>query len=456
MDDVLLDGRYRSLRRLGAGGMGEVWLAHDERLDRYVAIKRVLLDGHDGDEQLIRMMRREAQLAANMKHRHIVTVHDLLEVRGHPYLVMEYVEGETMDARLRRRPPVTPFQSAGLVAQMASALSAAHDKRIVHRDVKPHNVLIDQEGVAKLADFGIARAIETMLTRGGGPAGTFAYMAPEVARTGEATPASDVWSLGATFFDATDGHPPHMPPGVQHLGELFQRILTRDAPRPQRAGEFTDLVSRMLATDPAARPAMAEVLAEIRHLRGTGGRRHTDPPPRRPPPRPPPDPPPDDRGPRVPPEHQVVTGEFVYSPRQRAVLTAIMVASVAVVVAVVVLVLTAGDGAGGGAGDGGTSPADRGPSDGVSAVGFEQANEIIQLSDGGFDTDGLTVEVGDVVQFRAPQFAYYRLSVGDLPAAAATQEEGLSYEFSEVGTYVVTLADVQDEREIEEIEIVVR
>ncbi len=417
MDDVLLDGRYRRLRLLGAGGMGEVWLAHDERLDRYVAIKRVLLDGHDGDEQLIRMMRREAQLAANMKHRHIVTVHDLLEVRGHPYLVMEYVEGETMDARLRRRPPVTPFQSAGLVAQMASALSAAHDKRIVHRDVKPHNVLIDRDGVAKLADFGIARAIETMLTRGGGPAGTFSYMAPEVARTGEATPASDVWSLGATFFDATDGHPPHMPPGVQHLGELFQRILTRDAPRPQRAGEFTDLVSRMLATDPAARPAMADVLAEIRQLRRTGARR-TPPPP----PPPPPEPTrPDEAGERRVPEAAV--------PRRTPLLVAVMVAAVAALTVLLVVALRNGSG---------DPPADDyGPAGGVTYLGFAQGAVTVQVTDDGFEPESVSIEVGDVVQFELADGETADLAVGRLDYEYAESDDPLAYRFTKPGEYTV-------------------
>ena len=437
MEHVLLDGRYRPQRRLGAGGMGEVWLAHDERLDRYVAIKRVLLDGRTAeDEAMIRLMRREAIIAGNLNHPHIVTIHDLLEVGGHPYLVMEHIDGESMSDRLRHPPAMTPLHSARLVAQAASGLTAAHRNGVVHRDIKPHNILIDHEGSAKVADFGIARAIETMVTRGGGPTGTFAYMAPEVARAGRATPASDVWSLGATFFDATEGHPPHLPPEVQHLGDLFQRILTRDAPRPARAGPFAPLITAMLATDPGRRPPMAAVATEIGRIRRGQAAKAAGPPPPDPPERPerPERPPPDDdrRGP--------VDTERPGGRRRTVAILLAVVVLVAVVAVVAVVVSTADDDGG----EGGTPVAAASPSDGVTNFVFKPPDEIVRLSGAGFDPAELTLTVGDAVMFQVTDAGSFRLTVADLPYGIITGEQSLYYEFTKAGHYLVLLDETEE------------
>ncbi len=429
MDDALLDGRYRPKRRLGAGGMGEVWLAHDERLDRYVAIKRVLLEGGADEQELLRLMRREAVISARLNHPHIVKIHDLLDVGGHPYLVMEYIEGESMADRLRRAPAPSPRDSARLVGQVASGLAVAHRHGVVHRDVKPHNILIDQEGVAKLADFGIARAIETMVTHGRGPAGTFAYMAPEIARTGEASPASDVWSLGATFFAATEGHPPHMPPGVQHIGEVFQRILTRDAPRPARAGDFGALTSAMLATDPARRPTMATVVEEMDRLRRAGRATDVpDPPPRRPPE-------------RTTPGAPEVGVDPVLSGRRDWRVPIAIVASVLVMALVVAglvgyLLYRANE------------EPDVGPAGGASLVEGGDVVQIVEITADGFDPDGFTVAAGEVVQFEVVDDNLHALVVGDLDYQNIGGTDLLNYRFAEPGTYLVRDAAFQTETRV--------
>ena len=470
VDDELLDGRYRRIRRLGAGGMGEVWLAQDLRFEQhFVAIKRVLLDGRPGDEDLIRLMKREANIAVRLRHPHIVVVHDLFEIGGHPYLVMEYVEGESIADRRRRQPPLTPLDSARLIGQTASALAAIHKNRVVHRDVKPHNILIDHDGAAKLADFGIARAVETMVTRGAGPAGTIAYMAPEVARTGEASPASDVWSLGATFFDATEGHPPHMPPEVRHLGEIIQRLLHEEAPRPTLSGDFGPLISAMLATKPDRRPTMTTISEEIDRLRRRhAGHRHGAPPPkpperververvkpvapRQPPRRPereqrPPQWPPsgpggprrpaDGAGPRDYTRDPIDPGPPRTPPSERGLLVAVMVAAVAVLVALLVVILRPNDGS-----ENGDAATSRGPTDGVTAVSDETPQRFVRITETGFRPEQLTLELNDIVQFQIDiGVEVERVQVGDL-AELVSANDDLIFVFTEIGEYDVTTYD---------------
>jgi YVTN family beta-propeller protein len=239
--------------------MGEVWLAYDLELGRQVAIKRLRPGGTGSAEStLVGRMIREARIAARLEHPNIIALYDIVYQDGQPYLVMQYVDGESLADRLLRTGPLAPSDAGRIIAQIASALDAAHCAGIVHRDVKPANILIDASGRARLADFGIARGVEdAALTTTGQMLGTVAYMAPEVARTGVATAASDVWSLGATLFAAVDGHPPFAHPGVSNPTILIVRAATEPAPPPEHAGPLAELIVHMLSSDPDHRPTAA-------------------------------------------------------------------------------------------------------------------------------------------------------------------------------------------------------
>lgn len=206
-DDELLVGRYGRRSRLGQGAMGEVWLADDEVLHRPVAIKRIR-PFEVADANAVERMRREARSAARLHHQNVVAVHDLVTDGEQPYLIMEYVSGRSLQEHIHSYGPLDAAQAADLLRQLAGGLAAAHGAGIVHRDIKPANVLIADDGTSKLTDFGIARTSgDGTLTEAGGILGTLLYMAPEVARGEPATPASDVWSLGATLFAAVEGAP---------------------------------------------------------------------------------------------------------------------------------------------------------------------------------------------------------------------------------------------------------
>lgn len=259
-EDVLVAGRYRLLERVGRGGMGIVWRAHDEHLDRVVAVKRLRSDGvgdEDFEAVLDRTM-REARVAARIAHPHAITVHDVVVDQGAAFLVMEFLPCRSLSALVAETGPLSPVEAAAIGAQVASALAAAHAEGIVHCDVKPGNVLVTDDGIAKIADFGISRA------EGLGPvfdrglvAGTPAYLAPEVAEGGRGGAASDVFSLGATLFWAVEGVPPFGDPG--NTVALLVRI-THSRPEPfRRAGVLGEPLRAMLRRDPAERPTMRQV-----------------------------------------------------------------------------------------------------------------------------------------------------------------------------------------------------
>ncbi|GAA5144329.1 hypothetical protein GCM10023340_11980 [Nocardioides marinquilinus] len=271
-DDDLLAGRYQRRRPLGSGGMGDVWLAEDLELGRLVAVKRLRVGGAGPDAELVERMLREARVVARLKHPAIVTLHDLVRVEGRPYLIMEYVDGESLADRMAREGRLPWAEVARVAADVAGALAAAHRAGIAHRDVKPANVLLDEEGHGHLADFGIARGAEDVaITRQGEIVGTVAYLPPEVARGAQADAAGDVWSLGATFFAATEGGAPFAGTSgsSNSVPAILARLLQEDAPPPHAAGAATGLVTAMLATDPAARPTAAAVSAELRRVLST-------------------------------------------------------------------------------------------------------------------------------------------------------------------------------------------
>jgi serine/threonine protein kinase len=259
--------RYRLLEPIGGGAMGTVWRAQDEMLGRTVAIKELLLphdhDEHRTEEAKNRAM-REARIAARLQHSHAITVFAVLEEEDRPWLIMEYLASKSF-AVLIQDEPVSVDDAIRIGAQISSALAGAHRAGIVHRDVKPANILVSDDGTAKITDFGISRAIgDVKLTATGEIAGTPAYLAPEVARGEDADFAADVFSLGATLYAAVEGQPPYGK--ADNPIALLYKASSGEIEPPAKAERLTPLLDRMLATDPAARPSMDEVEQELRAL----------------------------------------------------------------------------------------------------------------------------------------------------------------------------------------------
>lgn len=250
----MIAGRYRLERELGRGAMGAVWLATDEVLGRSVALKQLIaLDGVSDAA-----VEREAQLAARLVHPNVVAVFDLVRDDDKPWLVMEYVEGKTL-AHMVRDDGALPIEDAArLIGQIASALRSAHAAGIVHRDVKPANIVVGRADRAKLTDFGIARGVDSQTTQTGQVTGSPAYLAPEIATGGRANPASDMWSLGATLFQALTGEPPYGI-GDNALATLY-RVVHEDPPRTPLAGRLAPLLEHTMAYDPAERWSAEDVV----------------------------------------------------------------------------------------------------------------------------------------------------------------------------------------------------
>jgi serine/threonine protein kinase len=259
--------RYRLIEPIGGGAMGTVWRAQDERLDRTVAIKELLLphdhDEHRTEEAKNRAM-REARIAARLQHSHAITVFAVLEEEDRPWLVMEYLPSKSF-AVLIQDEPASVDDAIRVGAQISSALAGAHRAGIVHRDVKPANILVSDDGTAKITDFGISRAIgDVKLTATGEIAGTPAYLAPEVARGEDADFAADVFSLGATLYAAVEGGSPYGT--ADNPIALLYKASSGEVEPPVKAERLTPLLLRMLATEPAERPSMDEVERELRAL----------------------------------------------------------------------------------------------------------------------------------------------------------------------------------------------
>jgi serine/threonine protein kinase len=257
--ETLADGRYRVERELGRGGMATVYLAEDEELGRPVAVK-VLPEHLAGEEPFRARFVREARLAGRLSHPNIVRVYDAGEADGRPYIVMEYVPGTSL---ADTRPlPVTRVVDLGM--QACAGLQHAHEGGLVHRDVKPANLLVRDDGVLKIADFGIARAAEsTRHTQAGTLLGTAAYLAPEQIAGEDATPASDVYSLGAVLYELLTGRPPYS------FGSLGELAAKQSDGVIEPAGDLADVprqveaaVMHALARDPSFRPASAADLAQ--------------------------------------------------------------------------------------------------------------------------------------------------------------------------------------------------
>jgi eukaryotic-like serine/threonine-protein kinase len=265
-------GRYRIERPIGRGGMGTVWLCRDERLERDVAIKQIgTLPGETAPD-LARAM-REARSSAALNHPHVVSIYNVVEEDGHIWLVMEYVASRTLAQVIAQDGPLSPQATAGIGVQIAEALLATHAAGTIHRDVKPGNILVTPEGVAKLSDFGIARAHDqSQLTRSGQVIGTPMYFAPELARGEKPTPAADVWALGASLYAAVEGHPPYE--DKPNVLALLATIASTPPTQTRRAGFLKEPIERMLDPDPGSRWSMADAA----HALGRLGRPHPQPP----------------------------------------------------------------------------------------------------------------------------------------------------------------------------------
>ena len=267
-------GRYRLEERIGSGAMGVVWRGTDERLGRVVAVKQVFLhaglDDREAEEVRQRTL-REGRIAARLQHPHAISVFDASIEGDEPWLVMEYLPSRSLAAVLGEQGTLEPRTVARIGRQVADALDAAHQAGIVHRDVKPGNVLLGADGTVKITDFGISRATgDLTLTRTGMLAGTPAYLAPEVARGEDSTSASDVFSLGATLYAAVEGVPPFG--ADDNALALLHSVAAGKVVPPTQAGPLTALLMRLLRDDPAERPTAAQARQELGRIAHAGGR----------------------------------------------------------------------------------------------------------------------------------------------------------------------------------------
>jgi len=255
------DGRYRAVRRIDAGGMGEIWEADDTLLGRRVAIK-VLAEELAGDRVAVRRFRREARATAKLDHPNVIRVFDFVDGEA-PFLVLELLEGQTLADRLRRDGALPPAEAARIAAAVADGLDVAHRAGIIHRDVKPSNIMLTAGGGVKVMDFGIAAAWEAHSTTGQQLLATASYAAPERITGGRATPAGDLYSLGVVLYEMLTGRPPFLADNAEQL----LRAHLEAAPRPVRALVFwvppgiAAACEAALAKDPAGRPASAAALA---------------------------------------------------------------------------------------------------------------------------------------------------------------------------------------------------
>jgi serine/threonine-protein kinase len=255
------DGRYRAVRRIDAGGMGEIWEADDTLLGRRVAIK-ILAEELAGDRAAVRRFRREARATAKLDHPNVIRVYDFVDGEA-PFLVLELLEGHTLADRLRRDGALPPAEAARIAAAVADGLDVAHRAGIIHRDIKPSNIMLTASGGVKVMDFGIAAAWEAHSTTGQQLLATASYTAPERITGGRASPAGDLYSLGVVLYEMLTGRPPFVADNAEQLLRAHLEV----APRPVRSlvfwvpPEVAAACEAALAKDPAGRPASAGALA---------------------------------------------------------------------------------------------------------------------------------------------------------------------------------------------------
>ncbi len=263
----LIAGRYRLRRVIGQGAMGVVWVAYDEVLHRLVAVKEVHLPAGmpeaEANEVRERSL-REARAIAALTHPNVVSVYDVARQGADPFVVMELLKGRSLAQVVNKQGPLNSEQAALVADAVAAALDAAHRRGVVHRDVKPGNVMVGDDGQVKLTDFGIARNVsEVTMTSSGLILGTPAFMAPEVASGEPVTPTSDLWALGATLFAAVEARPPYDKGDVL---ATVNEVVDGEVPVPVNAGPLLDVITGLMVKDPARRMDLMEVRRRIRPL----------------------------------------------------------------------------------------------------------------------------------------------------------------------------------------------
>ena len=251
---TLFADRYRLERKLGSGGMADVWLAEDQELGRHVAVK-ILHERYANDEQFVERFRREATHAAGLSHPNIVSIYDRGVAGGSYYIVMEYIEGRTLKELIVTRGPCPVPVAISYTRQILAALRYAHKNGIIHRDIKPHNVLVDREGRVKVADFGIARAGASEMTEAGSIVGTAQYLSPEQARGAPVDESSDLYSTGIVLYELLTGTVPFTgeTPVEIAMKHLSQTPEAPSARRPDIPHDLDLVVLRALAKEPAER-----------------------------------------------------------------------------------------------------------------------------------------------------------------------------------------------------------
>jgi serine/threonine-protein kinase len=268
--NTLFDGRYRVVRKLGSGGMADVYLAEDEELGRRVAIK-ILNDRHANDDQFVERFRREAKNAAGLSHPNIVSIYDRGEAEGTYYIAMEFLDGRSLKELLIARGPMAIDDAVAYTRQILNALRFAHKKGVVHRDIKPHNVMADPDGRLKVTDFGIARAGASQMTEAGAIVGTAQYLSPEQARGAAVDQRSDVYAVGVVLYEMLTGHVPFtgdtpVEIAMKHLSDPPRPPSTI---RPDVSPDLDMIVLRALAKNPDDRFQTAEEMdAELARVAG--------------------------------------------------------------------------------------------------------------------------------------------------------------------------------------------
>jgi serine/threonine-protein kinase len=260
----VFDGRYRLERRIGAGGMADVYLAQDESLHRRVAIK-ILADRYTRDPGFVERFRREATAAAGLSHPNIVSIYDRGEAEGTYYIAMEYIEGPTLKEEITERAPLPEAEAVGYAVQALQALEFAHRRGVIHRDIKPHNMMLTPDGLLKVTDFGIARATnEVEMTEVGSIVGTAQYLSPEQARGHSVGPQSDIYSMGVVLYEMLTGEVPFT--GSSAVEIAMKQV--NEAPQPPSSKNrlishgLEQVVMRALAKDPALRFHSAREMAD--------------------------------------------------------------------------------------------------------------------------------------------------------------------------------------------------
>jgi eukaryotic-like serine/threonine-protein kinase len=267
--ETIIDGRYRVISRLGSGGMADVYLAQDQLLGREVAVK-VLHHHFAEDQEFVERFRREASSAAGLSHPNIVAIFDRGEWNGTYYIAMEYVAGRTLKAIVREQGALDPASAIDIVVQILRAARFAHKRGVIHRDLKPHNVILDEEGRARVTDFGIARAGASDMTLTGSIMGTAQYLSPEQAQGLAVSSASDLYSVGVILYELLTGVVPFE--GETAVAIAFKQVSAEPQPpsalRQGIPASLDAVVLRMLAKDPAQRYADAdELIAALEHDR---------------------------------------------------------------------------------------------------------------------------------------------------------------------------------------------